>query len=79
MNSIPVHKQPHAGEEETLSLIRRYLAERGAPPELELDDEELDDLTEDEQRELIEDCEAIWEGRHKGTVSWDALKAELKL
>ena len=58
------------------SLIRKYLAEHGVPPELELVEEELDGLTEEEQRELIEHCKALTEGREKGAKPLRRFMAE---
>ncbi|MFH1739753.1 MAG: hypothetical protein ABIH23_12145 [bacterium] len=69
MSAIPAGKK-------TSTLIRQYIAKHGVPPGLDLIESELDDLTEEEQRELIEDCEAMREGHEKGTKPLRQFMAE---
>jgi uncharacterized protein (DUF169 family) len=71
----PKNMNPLSAREKA-GLIRKYLAEHGVPPELELIEEELDNLTEEEQRELMRDCEALAEGRQKGAKSLRQFIAE---
>lgn len=46
------------------------------PPEFELIEKELDDLTEEDQCEFIQDCKALAEGREKGTKPLHDFMAE---